>query len=138
MGMQISCGVHTEISAQGAVSAVAAGVGAGVSGFGRAEGMQSGRGTFDARSRAHAVVGAAEVFGIERDGVYQGQECDPPCAGVRWQAKELRRPAFLGTWVLGIDRRQKRGCRPSIYPGTGERRPTPRTTGDDGGLSASR
>ena len=124
--------------AQGVVCAVAAGIGNGVSGFGRAEGMQSGSGAFDVRSRAHAVVGAAEVFGIERDGFYQGQECHPHCQGVCRTTKELRRPAFLGTRVLGIDRRQKRGCRASLYPGPGKGRSTPRTTGDDGALSASR
>ena len=124
--------------AQGVVCAVAAGLGHGVSGFGRAEGMQSGRGASDARSRAHAVVGAAEVFGIERDGVHQGQECDPYRAGVCWTAKELRWPAFLGAGVLGIDGRQERGCRAPIYPRPGERRSTPRTTRDDGALSASR
>ena len=35
-------------------------------------------------SRAYAVVGAAEVFGIERDGVHQRQECDPHRASLRW------------------------------------------------------
>ena len=52
MGMQISCGVHTEMPAQSVVCAVAAGVGKGLSGLGRAEGKQSGGGASDARSRA--------------------------------------------------------------------------------------
>ena len=63
--------------AQGVVGAIATRLGLGFSGFGGAEGMQSGGGASDARSRAHAAVGAAEVFGIERDGVHQGQDCDP-------------------------------------------------------------
>ena len=70
------------IPAQGVVCAVAAGLGEGISGTGRAEGMQSGGGAADAGSRAHAVVGAAEVFAIERDGVHQGQERDPIIARV--------------------------------------------------------
>ena len=48
MGMQISCGVHTEMPAQDAVCAIAAGSGDGVSGFGRAEGVRCGRGASDA------------------------------------------------------------------------------------------
>lgn len=53
-------------------------------------------------------------------------------------AEELRRAAFLGAGLLGIDGRQERGCGPPVHPRAGERRPTPRTTGDDGALSASR
>src|SRR5512144_2811124 len=33
--------------------------------------------------------------------------------------EELRRPAFLGTRLLGIDRRQERGSGASIYPRAG-------------------
>ena len=84
------------------------------------------------------VQRAAEVFGGQRDGVYQGQERNSHCASLCWAAEELRGPAFLGAGLLGIDGRQERGCGASIYPRTGERRPTPRTTGDDGALSASR
>ena len=124
--------------AQGVVCAVAARAGGGVSGIGRTEGKQSGGGASDARSRAHVAVGAAEVFGIQRDGVHQGQECDTYRAGICWATEKLRGPAFLGTRVLGIDGRQERGRRASIYPGPGERRQAPRTTGDDGALSASR
>ena len=91
-----------------------------------------------ARSRAHAVERAAEVFGVQRDGVYQREERDPYCAGVCRTAKELRRPAFLGAWLLGVNGRQERGCRASVYPRPGKGRQTPRTTGTGGALSASR
>lgn len=57
-------------------------------GFGGAEGVQSGGGAPDARRRAHAVEGAAEVIGIERDGFHQWEKRDPPCPGVCWSAKE--------------------------------------------------
>src|ERR1700733_15261704 len=137
MGMQISCGVYPEVPPEGPVYAVATGLGSGVSGFGRAEGMQSGGGAPDARSRAYVVVGAAKVFGGERDGVHQGEKRDPPGASVCRAAQELRGAAFLGARVLGIDGRQERGGCASVYPRAGERRPTPRTTGDDGALSAS-
>jgi len=136
--MQISCGVHPEMPAEGVVSSNPAGIGGSVPQFGGAVGMQSGGGASDARSRAHVVVGAAEVFGVQRDGVHQGKECDSYRAGVCGAAAKLRRPAFLGTRVLGIHGRQKRGCRAPVYPEPGKRRQTPRTTGDGGALSASR
>lgn len=138
MGMQISRGVHTEVPAQSAIRAVAAGFGAGVSGSGGAEGVQSGGGAPDARPRAYAAERAAEVFGIERDGVYQGEERDPHSTGICWPAKEFRGAALLGARLLGVDGWQERGCRAPLHPGPGERRQTPRTTGDDGALSASR
>ena len=137
MGMQIACGVHPEVPAEGVVSGHPAGVGDGIPPFGGAVGMQSGRGAFDARSCAQAVERAAEVFGVERDGVHQREERDSDRAGVCRTAKELRRPAFLGTGLLGINGRQERGCRASVYPRLGERRQTPRTTGTGGALSAS-
>ena len=52
--------------------------------------------------------------------------------------EELRRPAFLGAGLLGIDGGEGRGGGASIYPGAGERGPTPKTTRDGGALSASR
>src|SRR2546425_1184625 len=94
MGMQISCRVYTEISAQGVVCAVAAGLGGGISGFERAEGMQGGGRPSDGRSRAHALERAAEIFGVQRDRVHQGQECDPHRAGACWAGGT---PALLST-----------------------------------------
>jgi REP element-mobilizing transposase RayT len=44
-------------------------------------------------------------------GFYQGEERDSYCADVCGTAKELCRPAFLGAELLGINGRQKRGCR---------------------------
>ncbi len=138
MGMQISRGVHTEVSAEGTVCAVAAGPGASLSGLGRAKGQQGGGGAFDVRPRAYAPERAAEILGVERDGVHQGQERDSHSASLCGPTEELRRSAFLRTRLLGIDGRQERGGGASIHPGAGEGRPTPRTTGDDGALSASR
>ena len=135
--MQISCRVHTEVPEEGVVSSNSAGIGGGVPGFGGTVGMQSGRGAPDARSRAYVVVGAAEIFGVERDGIHQGQERDPYRAGICGATEELRRSAFLGAGFLGVDGGQERGCRTSVYPEPGKGRQTPRTTGDDGALSAS-
>src|SRR5208283_4737322 len=123
--MQISCGVHTEVPAEGAVSPNPAGIGRGVPQFGGALGMQSGGGASDARSRAYAVERAPEAFGVQRDGVYQGQERNTYRAGICWEEAKFRRPAFLGPWLLGVNGRQRRGCRASVYPRPGKGRPTP-------------
>src|SRR5271169_2751882 len=136
--MQISCGVHTEVPAEGAVSGNPAGIGGGVPQFGGAVGMQGGRGASDARSCAYALECATEVFGVQCDGVHQGEERDSYRTGLCGSAAEFRRPAFLGTRVLGIDGRQERGCRGSVYPEPGKSRQTSRTTGAGGTLSASR
>jgi len=104
MGMQIPCGVHTETSEEVAVWAAAPGVGGGVSRIGRADGVSDRGGALDGRSRAHADLDTAEAIGVSGDGVHQGQECDSHRPGVCWETAELRGPAFLGAWVLGIDR----------------------------------
>src|SRR6185503_16043106 len=92
----------------------------------------AGRGALDARSRAYVVERAAEVFGVQRDGVYQGKKCHTHRASVCGTAKEFRWPAFLGAWLLGVNGRQERGCCAPVHPEPGKRRQTPRTTGDDG------
>ena len=140
VGLQRPCGVHSEISTQDALRPVAAGffLRSGIPGFGRAKGMHSGRGASDARTRPPDVAGAAAVCGIKRDGVHQRQECDPHRTGVGGTTKEFCRPAFFGTGVSGVDGRQERGCRASLYPRPGEGRSTSRTTGTEGAWSASR
>src|ERR1017187_479433 len=96
------------MSAEGVVSGNPAGVGEGIAQFGGAVGMQSGRGASDARSCAYAVERAAEVFGVQRDGVYLGEERDPYRAGVCWTAKEFCRPAFWarGYWVSTVGKNE--------------------------------
>jgi len=104
----------------------------------RSNGMSGGRGPSAARPCAHAVECAAEVLGVQRDGVHQGHERDPYCASLCRPAKKLRRPAFLGPGFLGVHGRQKRGGRPAVHPKPRKGRQTPRTTGTGGALSASR
>jgi len=103
MGMQISCGVHPEIPAQGALRVAAQAPGEFVSGVGAAQGMRDWGGALDGRSCAHAGLDSAEIFGIAGHGVYQRQECDPHRADLRRQAPQLRGAALLGEGVLGLD-----------------------------------
>lgn len=88
--------------AQSAVLGAAPGTGGIVQQFGGAMGMQSGRGTADARSGAHAPAEPAEGLGVAGDGIHHGEERDPYCAGVFWAATEFCGPAFLGVGLLGV------------------------------------
>lgn len=47
----------------------------------------------------------AEVRGVERGRVPQGEERDPECAQVRWTIEEFHRRAFLGGRLLRLDGR---------------------------------
>ena len=116
--------VYTEVPPEGIISGDPARIRDGVLQFGGAMGMQGGSGAYDAGSWAQVVACVAEVFGVERDGVHQGQERDSHCAGACWAATEFCRPAFLGAGLLGINGRQERGCRAPVYPRPGKRRPT--------------
>jgi len=96
MDLQISCGVHSEMSAQAAVSGPAPISGRGLPEACAAERVESRGRAFDARPCPHAVVDSAKIRGVAGRRVYQGQECDPLRAGL-WRAQaQLRRAAFLG------------------------------------------
>jgi len=55
-------------------------------------------------------------------GFIKGEERDSYCAGICGTTQEFCRPAFLGAGLLGINGRQKRGCRASGYPKPGKRK----------------
>src|SRR5512137_947074 len=105
MGMQIPCGVHPEIPAQGAIRFAAQAPGPFVPGVGAAQGMRDWGRAPDGRSCAHADLDSGEVLGIASDGVYERQERHSYSPDLRRKAPELRGAAFLGAWVLGFDRR---------------------------------
>lgn len=107
MGLQISRGLHPEMSKEDAVLPATPAPWRGVPQAGGAEGMQGGRGTFDARPRAHDAIDTTKVRGLAGGGVHQGQECDSPCKGVRRAQAQLRRPALLGKGLLRIDGRTR-------------------------------
>ena len=69
-------------------------------------------------------------------GFIKGKERDPHSKGLRGKKAELCGAALLGKRVLGVDGRQERGGGASLHPGTREGRPTHRTTGAQGALSA--
>ena len=72
MGMQISCGVHSEVSQEKHLWVGQEGTGSDYPGISTAEGEQSGGGASDGGSCSYAVVDTTEVLGIGGGGVYQG------------------------------------------------------------------
>jgi hypothetical protein len=103
MGMQISCGVHPEVSEEGVVSAIEAGTGNGVSRTGATTGERNYRGAPDAGSCAHVDLDSAEAFGVIADGVHERQECDSHRAGVCWAAQRFW---ARGYWVSTVGKNE--------------------------------
>jgi hypothetical protein len=122
VGVQIPRSVHPERSSQGAVRAPAAAPWRSVPGIGATEG-ESGRGrAHDNGSRAHDAVDSAEVRGIARGGVCQGQERDPSGTGVRRAESQFRRAVLLGPRILRFDGGSGRGDDSGVHPQSGARR----------------
>ena len=49
------------------------------------------------------AVDSAEVCGVERGGVHQGEECDPFGTGVRGAQAQFRGSEFLGPRILCVN-----------------------------------
>src|SRR5450631_472068 len=96
MGVQISCGIHPEVSAEVAVSGAAFALGGDVSRVDAATGIGGGGRAPVGGSCAHAFVDSTKVVSVAGDGVHQGKECNSHCPDVRGQAAELHRATLLG------------------------------------------
>ena len=81
-GVQISCGLHSQVPQENAVRAVEAASRRGVPQIGNAEGVQGRRGAFDAGSCSHDDFDPAEICGVASNRVHQGQERYPPGASL--------------------------------------------------------
>src|SRR4029450_3346533 len=84
MGMQISRGIHPEVSQEKHLRMGEKRVRADHPGFSPAERERSGGGASDGRPCAHAVVDTTEVLGVRGGGVYQGQECNRDSSEFHW------------------------------------------------------
>src|SRR5210317_1714319 len=67
VGVQISCGVHPEVSPKDAVCAIEEAVGRGIPAVGDAKGESDRRGTYAELSRAYANRDSAQVRGVAGD-----------------------------------------------------------------------
>src|SRR2546427_5071620 len=98
MGMQVSCGVHPEVSTQGDVWVDTQRTWADHAGVSTTERERGGGGASDGRSCSHDVVDPAEVFGIRGGGVHQGEECDSDCTKIYGSDEEL---CWVDFWARG-------------------------------------
>ena len=119
--MQISCGVHPEVSQEKYSWMGTHGVGTDHTGVSATEGGRGGGGALDGRSRAHAVVDPTEVFSVGGGGVHQGQERDSNSSEVYGPGEEFRGTTLLGEGVLCIDGGAGRGRDTAVYPRARER-----------------
>src|SRR5215468_4315593 len=103
MGMQISCGVHLEVSQEKHLWVGEKKVRADHPGFSSAERERSGGGAPDGRPCSHAVVDTTEVLGLGGGGVYQGQECHCDRRKVHGSGEELCGTELLGEGLLGVN-----------------------------------
>src|SRR6266508_2394388 len=101
--MQISRGVHPEVSQEEHLWMGTHGAGTDHTRVSETEGGRGGGGALDGGSRAHVVVDTAEVFSVRGGGVHQGQECDSNSPKVYGPGEEFCRSKLLGEGVLCID-----------------------------------
>jgi len=76
MAVQVSHRIYPEIPETAAIRGSEETSRGSVSSIGKAERMLDRRGAHHAGSRAHVDQCAAEIGGLKRGGVHQGQECD--------------------------------------------------------------
>jgi hypothetical protein len=102
MGVQISRGVHSQVSQEDVVRGAATASGRSVPKVGRAEGEQNRGGPSPSRSRSHVDLDPAKICGVAGDRIHQGKERNPLGSCIRRKETKLRRPALLGERVLRI------------------------------------
>src|SRR5512135_3849253 len=95
MGMQVSCGLDSEMPEEGAIWATSKRTGPRSSEVGVAERERSGRREAESGSCSRGAFDSAEVLGIASGWVYEGQECDLGCKDNREESQ------FCGSELLG-------------------------------------
>src|SRR5499426_3727258 len=103
MGMQISRGIHPEVSQEEHLWVGETGIRADHWGFSSAERERSGGGASDGRPCSQAVVDTTEVLGLRGGGVYQGQECHCDRTKVHGSGEELCGTEPLGEGLLRVN-----------------------------------
>ena len=82
MGMQISCGVYSEVSEEGTVKGIAPIFGGNVPKACGAEGVPGIGRAFTAGSCTYVDIDTAEIFGISSNRVYKREERNPHSARI--------------------------------------------------------
>src|ERR1700745_697447 len=117
--MQISCGVHPEISQEKYLRVDQKRTGTDHSGTRAAEGKHGRGGASDGGPRSYAVVDTTEVLGFRGGGVYKREECDRYRAQLHGSSEEFCRGRIFGRG--GITCQQWGGMKPR-FESTSERK----------------
>src|SRR5262245_46511875 len=103
MGMQISRGIHPEVSQEKYLWVGETGTRADHSGFSPAERERSGGGATDGGPCSPAVGDSTEEVGRRGGGVYKGQECHCDRTKVHGSGEELCGAELLGEGLLRVN-----------------------------------
>ena len=121
MAVQIPHRIHTEISQEKALRRNQAGSWRNVSRVGATQGVLDRRGAYYARPCAYVAECAAEVGGVERCGLHQGQERNSHCTPLPEARKKLRGAGILGARLFRGHGGTGYGDNPTIHRGTRKR-----------------
>ncbi len=130
MGMQVSRGVDTEVSEEELVRGVTEVFGINIPRARHAKRESGDRRASFARSCTRADLDTTEVCGGTGRGLFERQKCDSHRPRVHGSEEKLYGSAFLGPWVLCIDRWHGRGDDPRVHPATGAGRSSPGSDDD--------
>src|SRR5437899_6100057 len=122
MGLQISRGVYSEATEEAGIRSVTATAWGDFSRIGLTQGVHDRGGTHDGRPCAHVLEHCAQIRGLERGWITEGEERDPDCAQVRRPPEKFHRRALLGQGVLRFHGRAGREHRSSVHPQPGSGR----------------
>jgi hypothetical protein len=128
--MQVVCGVHSGVSAQGDVWVDTQRARNNCSGIGAAQREQGGGGASSGGLCAYDADDPTEALGVRGGGIYQGEERHSNSAKVHGSEEELCGVELLGTRVLRVDGGEGRSAGAQLHPRKGKRRSTARSTED--------
>src|SRR4029077_453294 len=100
MGVQIPCGVHSQVPQEDALRGAATTSRGSVSQAGDAKGKQSRGRPSDAGSRSHDDLDPAEICGLAADRLYQRQERHPFGSCLWREEAQFHGPALLGEGIF--------------------------------------
>lgn len=116
MGLQVPRGFHSEATEAADLRCVAWAPWGVVPRVGQAQGVEDRGGASDGRSRSHVLEHPAEIRGVERGRVHQGQKRDPDCAPVWGPTTEFHGLALLGPRLLCLHGRTGRADSARVHP----------------------
>ena len=128
MGLQVPCGLDSQMEAEGIIRRAPEAFGASVQDACSTKREQNTGRPPDGGPCPHADLDSAKVWGLTGCWLYQRQECYPHRQGLPGAKKELHRTELLGQRLLRIHGGQRRRSHPAIHQEATGRRQTPGST----------